>query len=75
MMMMMMMTTMTTIMMETFLNVLQVLDYGNDSAVRRRWWRILLCTSTHMIAHTDCHVAAVSERMFVLLAVLPSYFK
>jgi hypothetical protein len=62
-------------MMQKFINMLQVFPYGNDSAVRRRWWRILLVTSTHAITHTQYHVAAVSERMLILLAALPGYLK
>ena len=63
------------VMMQKFLNMLQVFPYGNYSVVRRRLWRILLDTSTHVVTHTQCHVAAVSERMLLLLAVLPGYFK
>ena len=66
---------MMMMMMQKFLNVLQVFPYGNDSAVRRRWCRISLGTSTHAICHTQCHVAAVSARLLVLLAALPGYFK
>jgi hypothetical protein len=66
---------MMMMLMQKFLNVLKIFPYGNDSAVRRRWWRILLDTSTHAITHTQCHVVAVSERMLLLLAALPGYSK
>jgi hypothetical protein len=71
----MMMLLIMMMIMQKFLNVLQVFPYGNDSTVRRRRWRILVGKSTHAITHTQCHVAAVSERMLVLLAALPGYFK
>jgi hypothetical protein len=75
MMMMMVVAMMMIMMMKKLLNVLQVFPYGNDSTVRRGGWRILLGTITHAITHTQCHGAAVSERTFVLLAVVPGYFK
>jgi hypothetical protein len=52
-------------MMQKFLNVLQDFPYGNDSTVRKRWWRILVGKSTHAITYTQCHVADVSDKMLV----------